>query len=670
MRPGSTLPRSPSRQRLVGLAQPALDRAPVARLGEQRRRVRGGRRDEFLALACAPPCAAPPSRQNAARRAHRPFRTRRRSVPTALWARPRAAGRALSIRCAASGLRRRAAAASSAGCEQRFGALAELHAGLVLAERFPALELRQLLHEPAQPLHRRLRQHTGRGLARADLVGGRARRLQLSRGERLLRGVQQRVHVRARAAWRPAAPPGSARAGAARSRSARPRSAASARACASRDRAPPALRQVGVVDRRAGGELSRLRRRALRRRRARARSCSQPRDAAAPPRRASRAPAASSWLSRCRATPRARRASTRTPPHRPAAAARSIHSRNRRSNCARVRCSSRSRSNRACTTCAGGFPARAARLVAGEVERLPAPIESTTALTIGPACAASASAAPGSRRLRLLLAFALGDRIEPLAGKARHAAILVLRGLGDLAQALGRRTRPAASWRVSASSARARGRPAALRRGCARSRCGDGRDPACGARHRRGWHRCTRPPSRNAVAAVASAVSESTPPSAVVTAARTAGSDSVFRPRQAPAAPSTAAPRRCGLPARDRSASSRASSPESGGNAATPCTRCAGSSCSCSAEREKILAIIVEAQDGPFSRFDGEYWSVRMRALRGQPDSMPKIGSSHSLPAPSGASFASTRPRCGRARRAPAARPGAKRITRLPRFNR
>ena len=34
---------------VIGLAQPALDRAPVARLREQRRRVRRGRRDEFLA---------------------------------------------------------------------------------------------------------------------------------------------------------------------------------------------------------------------------------------------------------------------------------------------------------------------------------------------------------------------------------------------------------------------------------------------------------------------------------------------------------------------------------------------------------------------------------------------------------------------------------------------
>ena len=35
--------------RVIGVAQPALDRAPVARLNEQARRVRGCRGDEFVA---------------------------------------------------------------------------------------------------------------------------------------------------------------------------------------------------------------------------------------------------------------------------------------------------------------------------------------------------------------------------------------------------------------------------------------------------------------------------------------------------------------------------------------------------------------------------------------------------------------------------------------------
>ena len=85
-----------------------------------------------------------------------------------------------------------------AGREQRFGALAELEPRLALAERFPALELRQLLDETAQPLDRRLRQHSGVCLGGADLVGSRSGRLQLTGGQRLLGRVQQAVHVRAR----------------------------------------------------------------------------------------------------------------------------------------------------------------------------------------------------------------------------------------------------------------------------------------------------------------------------------------------------------------------------------------------------------------------------------------------------------------------------------------
>ena len=78
---------------------------------------------------------------------------------------------------------------------RRLGALAELNAGLVLPERFPAFELLQLLRQTAQPLQGGLWQQTGAGSARPDLVGGRARSLQLTGGERLLRAVQESVQL-------------------------------------------------------------------------------------------------------------------------------------------------------------------------------------------------------------------------------------------------------------------------------------------------------------------------------------------------------------------------------------------------------------------------------------------------------------------------------------------
>ena len=85
-------------------------------------------------------------------------------------------------------------------CVQRrrrggLGALAQLNACVLLPERFPALELRQLRNEPAHPLRRRLRQQAGIGLPGPDLVRGGAGSLQLAGVDRLLGGVQQIVNL-------------------------------------------------------------------------------------------------------------------------------------------------------------------------------------------------------------------------------------------------------------------------------------------------------------------------------------------------------------------------------------------------------------------------------------------------------------------------------------------
>jgi hypothetical protein len=75
------------------------------------------------------------------------------------------------------------------------GALAHLNAGLVLRERFPAVELLQLPQQTTQPLQRRLWQLTGAGSERPDLVRSGARSLQLTGGERLFRAVHEGVHL-------------------------------------------------------------------------------------------------------------------------------------------------------------------------------------------------------------------------------------------------------------------------------------------------------------------------------------------------------------------------------------------------------------------------------------------------------------------------------------------
>jgi len=75
-----------------------------------------------------------------------------------------------------------------------------LHARIALAERFPALELRELLHHATEPLRGRLRQRAGVGLACPQIVDRGARRGELAGRERLLGGMQQRVQLRAREA--------------------------------------------------------------------------------------------------------------------------------------------------------------------------------------------------------------------------------------------------------------------------------------------------------------------------------------------------------------------------------------------------------------------------------------------------------------------------------------
>ena len=79
------------------------------------------------------------------------------------------------------------------------GTFAELNAGLMLPERFPALELRELLRHAAEPLQGGLRQQPGIDLARPDFVDGGADGLQLPSGQRLLRRMQESVHMLPRA---------------------------------------------------------------------------------------------------------------------------------------------------------------------------------------------------------------------------------------------------------------------------------------------------------------------------------------------------------------------------------------------------------------------------------------------------------------------------------------
>ena len=75
--------------------------------------------------------------------------------------------------------------------QQRLGALAQLLASALLAERFPALELRELLHQAGKPFCGGIRRFSGAGHERLDLLGGRSRGVDLPRSQRLLGQNQQ-----------------------------------------------------------------------------------------------------------------------------------------------------------------------------------------------------------------------------------------------------------------------------------------------------------------------------------------------------------------------------------------------------------------------------------------------------------------------------------------------
>ena len=313
-------------------------------------------------------------------------------------------------------------------------------------------------------------------------------------------------------------------------------------------------------------------------------------DAPLAPRPAARARRRGGGPAPLRATPRARRATARSRP--PGGCSAVSHSRNRRSNCARPRCSSCSRSNRACTA------SRAAVQRARRASSAPAASAcqrrsmSTIALTIGPGFSASASSSARIASADSAWPARSVMRIEPLPREPRDAAILVLRRVRELAQALGRvhplgrvearfrdlgrerevdqqalvadeRERGAAP---SASAVR-RATSARIASGTSRPRATPRRPlrpptrPApCRATRRAPRERRARFPSRRRPASAASSVQR------CAAAMRTSGAGSAAR--------------------------SCASSPESAGSAATPCTRCAGSACSCSAERENIRVII------------------------------------------------------------------------------
>ncbi|MCU0769155.1 MAG: hypothetical protein MUD07_07160 [Burkholderiaceae bacterium] len=184
-------------QRLVapgsfGVAQPAFERTPVARLSEQRRRMgrRGG--DELLALL---------ARLLVQRRLLGEV-PRRRGVGAlagaveALPQRLRHAGmllvELLPLRAQLLHLTRQLQRRQRL-CQQGLGALGKLHARGLLSEVLPAFELDELLHDATESLHARLRQLAGRHLQSACAVGSGAGRLQLARRQRLLGLVQGTV---------------------------------------------------------------------------------------------------------------------------------------------------------------------------------------------------------------------------------------------------------------------------------------------------------------------------------------------------------------------------------------------------------------------------------------------------------------------------------------------
>ena len=437
--------------------------------------------------------------------------------------------------------------------EQRFGALAELEPGLALAERFPALELGQLLHEPAEPLDRRLRQHAGSGLRGADLVRGRARRLQLSRGQRLLRGVQQPVHMLPRQR-RDLLRRLDLRQPALLDHDQRGLEALRQRGRAHRaiERAP-ALRQIRVVDRRAGRELLGFDDERLGARQ-RVAILLPAGDAAVAASSSIASAAASLWP--CAMSRNA--ASSPRFSSKPSASAggcsASIHSRNRRSNCARVRCSSRSRSNRACTGPRAASQRARRASSPREIERLPAPDDVDDG--------ADDRSRLAGERLQLLQAarrppFALPSR-SAMASRRCRARRATPRSLFFAASAILRRPsgRVHASRRLLARfgelGASVRHRPAVPRRGCARARRGAGRHPRAardvGADGIRAGLRLEECGGSRSVRGVRTARRRAPPPPPRARPDRIPSS----MPRQAPAAPSTAAPPRCGPPARDR----------------------------------------------------------------------------------------------------------------------
>ena len=135
------------------------------------------------------------------------------------------------------------------------GALAQLDPGILLAERFPALEIGQLLHHAAEPLRGRLGQWTRAGLVCADLVGRRPCGLQLAGGERLLGGVQQVVHALPRGARFVLRSPDLLQPALFDDHQRGLETPRQRRRAYRAIQRLPALRQIRVVDRRCGGEL-------------------------------------------------------------------------------------------------------------------------------------------------------------------------------------------------------------------------------------------------------------------------------------------------------------------------------------------------------------------------------------------------------------------------------
>ena len=135
----------------IGFAQPALDRAPVARLNQQRGRVRRGGRGEFFAplayllLQCRLLRKIPSSGCiGFFARAVEAFPQRLGHTPVLLVESAPFVAQVLHFDRKVRRIQRKRG--------RRLGALAKLNAGLVLSERFPAFEVLQLLRQTAQSL--------------------------------------------------------------------------------------------------------------------------------------------------------------------------------------------------------------------------------------------------------------------------------------------------------------------------------------------------------------------------------------------------------------------------------------------------------------------------------------------------------------------------------------